>query len=284
MSPQANVRLRRRPSHGSCSDSPKTGNPGLETRDKGTLSLLEREELSLDELRRNYINSVDAGSKTYEQRGNQYRLEVERKVYLEEVLPEAEELVLDAGCGTGHYLPDLLKNNIRVIGCDMSIGCLEICRERCDGVGIGRLSALRASVCNLPFASNSFDRVITRHVLQHIPLASERLRALEEFCRTLRPGGWLHIVTYNRSVRHALRGKKENIVAKRYYYYLYSARELTRDIKSVFGRRPKVRGVCNTIPLLPRLGALGVWIDQRMSLLPLASCLNSYVLLASVRK
>lgn len=253
-------------------------------RDEKTLALLKREGLSLDQLRQNYVDSVDVGSKTYEQRSNPYRLQVERKWFFKKVAPAEGELVLDGGCGTGHYLPDLLANDITVVGCDLSAECIKVCRQRCADATRGQLHLFRATVRNLPFRSELFDRIISRHVLQHIPLASERLGVLREFHRTLKSGGWLHVITYNNNIRQQLSGKKEGIAKKRYYYYRYSFLEVTADIKSIFGRRPTVRGLCNTLPCLPRLGALGVRIDQQMSLLPWLSCLNSYVLFASVRK
>lgn len=262
----------------------KRSEKGMDERDDKTLALLEREGLSLEQLRRNYVDSVDAGSKTYEQRGSPYRLEVERKWLFKKVTPAEGELVLDGGCGTGHYLPDLLENDIAVVGCDLSTGCIKVCRDRCAKATRGQLHLFRATVRNLPFRSQVFDRIISRHVLQHIPLASERLGVLREFQRALKTGGWLHIITYNNNIRHRLSGTKEGIAKKRYYYYRYSVREVTADIKRVFGRRPTVRGLCNTLPYLPRLGSLGVRIDQQVSLLPWLSCLNSYVLFASVMK
>jgi len=253
-------------------------------RDQRTHELLAREDLSLEQLFENYIKSVDKGSRSYEQTGSEYRLQVEKGIFLREVRPSQGEIVLDGGCGTGHHTPDLLPFGITMIGCDRSEESLRVYRERCAGVGNGHLHLIATNVNNLPFASETFDRIICRHVLQHIPFASGRLSVLQEFHRTLKTDGWLHIVTYNRTVRDLLTGRKEGIIKKRYYYYLYSLSELISDVSSIFSRRPKVRGIVNTLPELPHLGPLGAWIDQKISIFPLISCMNAYVLLASIRK
>lgn len=49
------------------------------------------------------------------------------------------------------------------------------------------LADVKADICNLPFANNTFDTILCNHVLEHIP---DDKKAMEELFRILKPGGW----------------------------------------------------------------------------------------------
>lgn len=48
------------------------------------------------------------------------------------------------------------------------------------------LADVKADICNLPFADNSFDVILCNHVLEHIP---DDTKAMQELYRILKPGG-----------------------------------------------------------------------------------------------
>ena len=48
------------------------------------------------------------------------------------------------------------------------------------------IAAIKADICELPFASNSFDFILCNHVLEHIP---DDLKAMQELFRVMKPGG-----------------------------------------------------------------------------------------------
>lgn len=48
------------------------------------------------------------------------------------------------------------------------------------------LADVKADICNLPFASNSYDIIFCNHVLEHIP---DDTKAMKELYRVLKPGG-----------------------------------------------------------------------------------------------
>ncbi|GEP49524.1 SAM-dependent methyltransferase [Flavobacterium noncentrifugens] len=48
------------------------------------------------------------------------------------------------------------------------------------------LADVKADICNLPFADNSYDIILCNHVLEHIP---DDTKAMEELYRVLKPGG-----------------------------------------------------------------------------------------------
>ncbi|TXN36823.1 class I SAM-dependent methyltransferase [Flagellimonas hymeniacidonis] len=49
------------------------------------------------------------------------------------------------------------------------------------------LAEVKADICELPFADNSFDVILCNHVLEHIP---DDTKAMQELYRVLKPGGW----------------------------------------------------------------------------------------------
>lgn len=95
--------------------------------------------------------------------------------------------ILDAGCGTGANLQQLLTGfggklpGQNAVGFDLSGEGLEFCRRR--GLG-GRLA--RASITQLPFASDSFDIAISFDVINNLP---DDRPAFYEIGRVLRHGG-----------------------------------------------------------------------------------------------
>lgn len=91
--------------------------------------------------------------------------------------------ILDAGCGTGLLLQKL-QNVGSAFGFDLSVHALEFCSQR----QLKNIS--RATVLQLPFASDTFDAVISADVLYHRNVPEDR-KALLEFYRVLKVGGSL---------------------------------------------------------------------------------------------
>ncbi len=108
------------------------------------------------------------------------------------IQPRGDELVLDAGCGTGNFLlpySRAIPDGV-VTGVDLSDGVL---RELGDKVADRpNIRLERADVEDLPFPADSFDIVMANFMLQHV---RDIVRALCEFRRVLRPKGRLMLVT-----------------------------------------------------------------------------------------
>lgn len=49
------------------------------------------------------------------------------------------------------------------------------------------LADVKADICDLPFADDSYDIILCNHVLEHIP---NDTKAMQELFRVLKPGGW----------------------------------------------------------------------------------------------
>lgn len=90
---------------------------------------------------------------------------------------------LDVGVGTGAYWNLHTAYSHRATGIDVSIGMLDVLLQHYSDAAI-----LCADAASLPFASSSFDRLLSTRVLTHI---SDLQRVLSEAWRVLRPGGML---------------------------------------------------------------------------------------------
>ncbi|MBI4375097.1 MAG: class I SAM-dependent methyltransferase [Elusimicrobia bacterium] len=112
-----------------------------------------------------------------------------RRVVIETLALKGNECVLDAGCGTGSLLADLLAThpNIRLSGADPDTAALAIARRKLQG-DIERVKVIKAPMDRLPFADASFDVVVSTLTFHHIPV-ERKSASLAECRRLLRPGG-----------------------------------------------------------------------------------------------
>jgi SAM-dependent methyltransferase len=95
--------------------------------------------------------------------------------------------LLDAGCGTGGFLAVLgvRRPDLETVGLEWNESAAQRAREKSGS------RVVRGSVNLTPFASGSFDAIVSADVLCHE--AVEPVEALGEFFRLLRPGGLLVI-------------------------------------------------------------------------------------------
>lgn len=91
--------------------------------------------------------------------------------------------VLDVGCGNGRYLGPIRERGAFVVGCDRSRGMLQ---------SAGEALVVAADVTSLPFAPETFDRLLAAHMLYHV---EDRPAAVRELRRVLVGGGTCVVVT-----------------------------------------------------------------------------------------
>jgi len=116
-------------------------------------------------------------------------LPVYRKV-LTDIQPGPNDLLLDAGCGSGLFSSMAIQAGAQVIGLDAAPALLEIARKRNPDNNF-----LEEDLESLPFADDSFDIVTGFNSFQY---AGSFENALAEAKRVLKPGGKLVITIWDK--------------------------------------------------------------------------------------
>jgi arsenite methyltransferase len=110
-----------------------------------------------------------------------------RALVYEALAAEPGDRILDAGCGPGFYVAELLEQvgpEGSVVGVDASAPMLAVAAKRSEGHA--NVSFVEGDATALPVDDASFDRALSVQVLEYV---ADIPAALAELHRALRPGG-----------------------------------------------------------------------------------------------
>lgn len=117
---------------------------------------------------------------------------------VEQANVQRENYVLDLGCGTG-TLTILIKKTYpeaKVFGLDADDKILKIAETKIKKTGLN-ITLNKGMAFELPYQDNSFDFVLSSLMFHHLT-HDNKLLALKEVYRILRPGGELHIADFGK--------------------------------------------------------------------------------------
>ncbi len=123
-----------------------------------------------------------------------------RDQLLDQLTLNGDEKVLDVGCGRGLMSIPIAKqlDSGKVTAVDvwdpqrLSGNSPDAIRDNAQSEQVaGKLRIERGDPTNLGYANDSFDAIVAVGALQDLPDAPLRIKALDELCRVLKPGGKL---------------------------------------------------------------------------------------------
>jgi ubiquinone/menaquinone biosynthesis C-methylase UbiE len=136
--------------------------------------------------------------------------------------PGVTDTVVEVGCGTGRITGPLSRRCGQVWALDHSVDSLRVARAR---VVDGRVRFVQADAGYLPLQPGIADRALSCQMLEHLPTAALRERAVAEAARVLKPGGRFVVSAYWHSPLTRLAGDQQGHHSGMIYYYRFSRPE-----------------------------------------------------------
>ncbi len=130
----------------------------------------------------------DEGYYRYREQTRDFRAETDILIRLLRLEPGCR--ILEVGCGGGAFLARLEQEGYEATGVDLLDEAVESARKLVQGSEV-----LSGDASDLPFEDGCFDRLVSHHLVEHLP---DLPAALYEWGRVLRPGGIMAICTPNR--------------------------------------------------------------------------------------
>lgn len=176
-----------------------------------------------------------AGSKEYDRHVSHGIRRTEEKdawiAVLGSVLPKQPLRILDVGCGTGAMGLLLSEMGHTVTGIDLSAGMMEVGRTKNAELGLS-MTFQEGDAEDPPFADETFDAVINRHLLWTLPHPET---ALANWYRVLKPSGTLIVIDGrwdDGSLVSAMRRKLSLGIACRLEKHPHGSHEYSAELRS----------------------------------------------------
>jgi ubiquinone/menaquinone biosynthesis C-methylase UbiE len=139
----------------------------------------------------NFYNEI---AKDFDSIMNMYDTNRRIEVIFEDFLGNEDlnnKLLLDGGCGTGHFTTIAMNRNAKVTAIDLANKLVAITKDKNPNC-----NAITGSLLELPFPDEHFDYVISSDVIEH---TTDPYLAVKELIRVLKPGGKICITVPNKT-------------------------------------------------------------------------------------
>ena len=110
-------------------------------------------------------------------------------------------VVLEVAPGPGYFCIELAKlGDYSITGLDISHTFVEIASKKAAEAGV-HVDFRQGNASSMPFADNTFDFLLCRAAFKNF---GQPVRALQEMCRVLKPGGRGLIIDLRKDASHGI--------------------------------------------------------------------------------
>jgi ubiquinone/menaquinone biosynthesis C-methylase UbiE len=132
--------------------------------------------------------------------------------------------VLDAGCGAGIPISQILSERFRITGVDFSEAQVELAKKNVPGAEF-----LREDMTRLNFPDNTFDGITSYYAIIHIP-REEHQALLANFYRMLKQSGFALLCL---GAEHLVDDVDENYLGTRMYWSHYDSETYLKMMEEI---------------------------------------------------
>jgi len=179
----------------------------------------------------------------YLQRGYYYDL-VEKKTILNALNLQREDIVLDAGCGTGRFTRLIAKKCRKVYGVDFSPKSIEVLNKKAREEGIQNIETYVCDITKSLPIKEKVDKIVSIQVIQHIPTEVGRYTAVLNLYDKLKSGGTCVISVSNWNLLSKRRYLKEE-KSSNFYHLRFTPKEIASVFKKCGFKHIIVTGCIN---------------------------------------
>jgi SAM-dependent methyltransferase len=180
----------------------------------------------------------------YGQRGVLYNY-VEKKVVIDALNLQKDDIVLDAGCGTGRIAREMASRCKKVYGIDFSPKSIEWLNKKLQEQRINNIEASVGDITGHLPIKEKVDKVLSVQTIQHIPTEDERFLALKNLYNQLKPGGVCVITLYNWGSFLDRKLVKEDKFSNGVYYFRFTPTEVETMFKKCGFKNVRANGCMN---------------------------------------
>jgi len=170
---------------------------------------------------------------------------VERKSILNALNIQKDDIVLDAGCGTGRLSIEIAKKCKKIYALDFSQKSIDILNKKINDQKIKNIETFVWDITKPLPLNEKIDKVLSIQVIQHIPTESKRLETLKIFYDQLKIRGECLFSVYNFNFQSGEKIMKEGEFSSGFYYLRFTPEEVDNLFKKSGFKNTSVAGCIN---------------------------------------
>lgn len=222
-------------------------------------SILQKQEIAV---RNNQASEYD--SFYVNSRGYWYY--AERDCVLKFLKLKRTDNILDAGSGTGLQAVHFSSRTAHITCIDFSERSIDVLNDKLKRMAISNIKTVVGDLTKLDLPKDSMDKAYSIGVIQHIPIHEERVKAVSNIYRVLKPGGVFVMVCYRWGGWMRPPKPKEEYMEQGLFRFGFTPQDAFRLFKEGGFNEIKVRGTMNIPKIIKkRLPNMLAFLDVFLS-------------------